>query len=67
MKYKLVHKTTYVYIDAIHNNQCIVCLHPISQKGKIEDFKLTIEPNPQNLYARKDYLATILFFYFKTT
>jgi hypothetical protein len=36
MKYKLTHKTTYtMYTDAIHNYQCIVCLHPITQKGKI--------------------------------
>jgi hypothetical protein len=41
MKYKLVHKTTYIYGDAIHNYQCIVCLHPISSERQIcEDFKL---------------------------
>jgi hypothetical protein len=40
MKYKLVHKTTYIYGDAIHY-QCIVCLHPISSERQIcEDFKL---------------------------
>jgi transglutaminase-like putative cysteine protease len=58
MKYKLVHKTTYTYGDAIHNYQCIVCLHPISSERQIcEDFKLLIEPNPQNLYARKIILT----------
>jgi hypothetical protein len=55
---KLVHKTTYIYGDAIHNYQCIVCLHPISSERQIcEDFKLLIEPNPQNLYARKIILT----------
>jgi hypothetical protein len=69
MKYKLTHKTTYTYTDAIHNYQCIVCLHPItSERQNCEDFKLTIEPNPQNLFARTDYFGnTQYFFNFKTT
>jgi hypothetical protein len=62
-EYKLVHKTTYIYGDAIHNYQCIVCLHPISSERQIcEDFKLLIEPNPQNLYARKDFDNTQYYF-----
>jgi hypothetical protein len=62
-EYKLVHKTTYTYGDAIHNYQCIVCLHPISSERQIcEDFKLLIEPNPQNLYARKDFDNTQYYF-----
>jgi hypothetical protein len=66
---KLVHKTTYIYGDAIHNYQCI-CLHPISSERQIcEDFKLLIEPNPQNLYARKIILTihNIIFSILKPT
>jgi hypothetical protein len=60
MKYKLTHKTTYTYTDAIHNYQCIVCLHPItSERQNCEDFKLTIEPNPQNLLRERIILVTL--------
>jgi transglutaminase-like putative cysteine protease len=65
MKYKLTHKTTYyTYTDAIHNYQCIVCLHPItSERQNCEDFKLTIEPNPQNLFARTDYFGNTQYYF----
>jgi hypothetical protein len=47
MKYKLVHKQpTYTEMLFIIINGC---LHPISSERQIcEDFKLLIEPNPQN-------------------
>lgn len=64
MKYKLVHKTIYKYVNSVHNYQCIVCLHPInSNRQNCEDYKLTIEPNPQNLYARKDYFGNIQYYF----
>ncbi|WP_016989994.1 transglutaminase domain-containing protein [Flavobacterium sp. ACAM 123] len=64
MKYKLTHKTSYIYTDAIHNYQCIVCLHPItSERQNCEDFKLTIEPNPQNLFERKDYFGNTQYYF----
>ncbi|WP_418262123.1 transglutaminase family protein [Flavobacterium faecale] len=64
MKYKLIHKTTYTYVNAVHNYQCIVCLHPVnSDKQVCEDFKLTIEPKPQNLYPRTDYFGNIKYYF----
>jgi transglutaminase-like putative cysteine protease len=40
------------------------CLHPISSERQIcEDFKLLIEPNPQNLYARKDYFDNTQYYF----
>lgn len=64
MKYKLTHKTTYTYVNSVHNYQCIVCLHPINSDGQnCEDYKLTIEPNPQNLYARKDYFNNTQYYF----
>jgi hypothetical protein len=32
------------------------------RKAKCEDFKLTIEPNPQNLFARTDYFGNTHYF-----
>lgn len=56
MKYNLVHKTTYTYLNSVHNYQCIVCLKPLNLDTQIcEDFTLAIEPNPEDLYSRKDY------------
>ena len=64
MKYKLVHKTTYTYVNAVHNYQCIICLHPVnSASQKCEDYKLTIEPKPQNLYSRKDYFDNTKYYF----
>lgn len=64
MRYKLIHKTTYTYLNSVHNYQCIVCLHPVNSDMQIcEDFKLTIQPNPQNLYARKDYFDNTQYYF----
>ncbi|AWG20165.1 transglutaminase [Flavobacterium faecale] len=64
MKYKLVHKTTYTYVNAVHNYQCILCLHPVNSASQIcEDYKLTIEPKPQNLYPRKDYFGNTKYYF----
>jgi hypothetical protein len=33
------------------------------RKAKCEDFKLTIEPNPQNLFARTDYFGNTQYYF----
>jgi len=64
MKYKLVHKTKYTYVNPVHNYQCIVCLHPVNSSMQVcEDYKVTIEPKPQNLYSRKDYFGNTQYYF----
>ncbi|CAG5008832.1 hypothetical protein DYBT9275_04366 [Dyadobacter sp. CECT 9275] len=56
MKYKLVHKTEYKYLDTVTSYQSLLCLAPRTLSRQIcQEFKLEITPAPAEIIERVDF------------